>query len=62
MYGYDVSRRDMPDLVKLNARQLAALRDFILERLAAPGSVDKDKLKADIIAEIANLLGSSPSP
>ena len=58
MYGYDVSKNELGDLHKLDARQLAALRDLILERLAAPGPVDKDKLKEDIKSEIARLLAS----
>lgn len=56
MYGYDVSKNELGDLHKLDARQLAALRDLILDRLAAPGPVDKDKLKEDIKNEIARLL------
>ncbi len=54
MYGTDDP--DLDNLHKLSARQLAALKDFVLEKLSAPGSVDKDVLKKAIIAEITRLL------
>ena len=56
MYGYDVYKQELDDLRKLDARQLAALKDFVLEKLSAPGPVDKDVLKKAIIAEITRLL------
>ncbi len=54
IYGTDDP--DLDNLHKLNARQLAALKDFMLEKLSAPGPVDKDVLKKAIIAEITRLL------
>ena len=54
MYGTD--DLDLDDLRKLDARQLAALRDFVLEKLSASGDVNKAALKQDIIDEIKRLL------
>jgi hypothetical protein len=54
MYGAD--DLDLDDLRQLDARQLAALRDFVLEKFSEPGNVNKDTLKQDIIAEMARLL------
>jgi hypothetical protein len=56
MYGLDVSRNELDDLRRLDARQLGVIRDLILERLAAPGPVDKDALKEEIRREMARLL------
>jgi hypothetical protein len=54
MYGTD--DRDLDNLRSLDARQLAFLKDFVLEKLSAPGNVDKAALKQDIIDEITRLL------
>jgi hypothetical protein len=56
MYGLDVSRNELDDLRRLDARQLGVIRDLILERLGAPGPVDKDALKEEIRREMARLL------
>ena len=56
MYGLNVSRNELDDLRRLDARQLGVIRDLILERLAAPGPVDKDALKEEIRREMARLL------
>jgi hypothetical protein len=56
MFGFDVCRNELDDLLRLDARQLAFIRDLILERLAAPGSVNKDTLKEEIKREMARLL------
>jgi ribosomal protein L29 len=56
MYGLDVSRNELDDLRRLDARQLGVIRDLILERLGAPGPVDKDALKEEIRRDLARLL------
>ena len=56
IYGTDDP--DLDNLHKLNARQLAALKDFMLEKLSAPGPVDKDVLRKAIIDEMTRLLTS----
>jgi hypothetical protein len=56
MYGFDVSRNELDELRRLDARQLGVIRDLILERLAEPGPVDKDALKEEIKNELTRLL------
>jgi len=56
MFGFDVCQNELDDLRRLDARQLGVIRDLILERLAAPGPVDKEALKQEIIREMTRLL------